>query len=174
MNQVALEIKNLITWLKQWFYDKNEVDNLIQGGGITIDTALDSTSTNPVENQAIATALSSKVDASPTRVYNCGEFNSTYINTSASNTLSLYKFGDLYLLRYFITTNTLTYASTEYNMNEDSISSDYRPVGDRTFHVATSSNHNAKIVITSTGKIKISTDTNSTAISLSGTVLYWW
>ena len=110
----------------------------------------------------------------PTLVYNCESFTSYIKSSEATNRLSLYQLGDLYLLRYFITTNTLTYKETEYNMNDDQIGSDYRPVGDRTFHVATSSNHNAKIIITANGKIKISTDTDSTAISLAGTCIYWW
>lgn len=149
--------------------------NITITGAGTVDSALDTTSTNPVENQVVANALNSKADASlsPTRVYNCSTFSS-YINTSASNVLSLYQLGSLYLLRYFISTNSLTYATTEYNMNSDTIPSSYRPASDRTFHVATSSSHNAKIIITSDGKVKISTDTNSTAISLSGTVIYWW
>lgn len=117
--------------------------------------------------------LTSHQSLTPTRVYNCTSWTS-YINTSASNLLSLYKLGDMYLLRYFVTTNTLTYSTTDYNMNDDTIGSNYRPSGDRTFHVSTSSSHNAKITITTNGKIKISTDANSTAVSLAGSVMYWW
>lgn len=139
MTQIYLQF---VQWLKDWFYDKNDVDNLFNG-------------------------------MKPTEVYSCSSWTS-YINTSASNLLRLYKMGDMYFLRYFITTNTLTYSTTDYNINDDTISSDYRPASDRTFHVATSSNHNAKIIITSGGRVKISTDTNSIAISLSGTLMYWW
>ena len=176
MNQVALEIKNLITWLKQWFYDKNEVDNLIQGGGITIDTALDNTSTNPVQNKAIANELANKLDKNliPSEVYTCSSFNSTYINTSATNRLMLYKLGSIYFIRYFITTKTLTYASQNYNINDDQISSEYRPSGDITFHIPTSSDHNAKLTIGSNGKVRISADADSTSISFAGTNMYWW
>jgi len=110
----------------------------------------------------------------PSLVYECTSFTSYIKSSGATNRLMLYKLDDLYFLRYFITTNTLTSKETEYNMNDDQIASDYRPVGDRTFHVATSSNHNAKIIITTNGKIKISTDTDSTAISLAGTCTYWW
>ena len=139
MTQTCLQF---VQWLKDWFYDKSDVDNLFNG-------------------------------MKPTEVYSCSSWTS-YINTSASNLLKLYKMGDMYFLRYFITTNSLTYSTTDYNMNDDYIGSDYRPIGDRTFHVSTSSSHNAKIIITNGGKIKISTDTNSTAISLSGTLMYWW
>lgn len=147
MTQTYLEIVN---WLKSWFYDKSDVNGLIP------------TKISDLTN-----------DLSPVEVYSCSSWTS-YINTSASNLLRLYKLGDMYLLRYFITTNTLTYSTTDYNMNDDYIDSSYRPSGDRTFHVSTSSSHNAKIIITSGGKIKISTDTNSTSISLAGTLVYWW
>jgi len=111
----------------------------------------------------------------PTQVYTCNSFNTTYINTTgATNLLSLYKLGSLYLLRYFITTKTLTNHETEYLMNNDEIASQYRPGSDVTFHVATSSNHNAKIRINTNGQIRISTDTDNTAISLAGTCIYWW
>ena len=30
-------IKNVVVWLKQWFYDKDEIDQMVIGGGITID-----------------------------------------------------------------------------------------------------------------------------------------
>ena len=109
----------------------------------------------------------------PDLVYTCSSFSS-YIDSGATNNLQLYKLGNIYLLRYFISTNSLTYSTTDYNINDDQIGSDYRPVGNRTFHVATSSNHNAKITITTAGKVTISTDANSTAISLAGTVIYWW
>lgn len=139
-----------VTWLKSWFYDKSDVDNLIP------------TKISDLTN-----------DLSPVEVYSCSSWTS-YINTSASNLLRLYKLGNIYLLRYFITTNSLTYSTTDYNVNDDTIGSSYRPSSDRTFHVSTSSSHNAKITITSGGRVKISTDTNSTAISLAGSVIYWW
>ena len=30
-------IKDIITWLKQWFYDKDEIDSMISGGGSTVE-----------------------------------------------------------------------------------------------------------------------------------------
>ena len=182
------EISDIITALQNIFQEalvsgtniKTVNNNSLLGSGniainVTVDSSLDSTSTNPVENQAIATALSGKVDSplTPESVYTCSSFTS-YIDSGASNVLRLYKLGSIYLLRYFISTNSLTYSTTDYNINNDQIGSDYRPAGNRTFHVATSSNHNAKITITTAGKVTISTDTNGTAVSLAGTVLYWW
>ncbi len=118
--------------------------------------------------------LTSHQSLAPTKVYECSSFNSTYTDSTASRSLILYKLGPIYLLRYFMTTKTLTYASTSYNMNSDTIPSDYRPASDRTFNIATSSAHTAKLTITSGGKIQISADTNSLAISFSGTVVWWW
>ena len=118
--------------------------------------------------------LTSHQSLEPVEVYNCTSWNTTYTDSTATRRLTLYKLGPIYLLRYFMTTKTLTYASTSYNMNNDTIPSDYRPNGDRTFNIATSSAHTAKLTITSGGKIQISADTNSLAISFSGTVVWWW
>ena len=110
----------------------------------------------------------------PELVYSCSSFNSTYINTSGTNLLQLYKLGSIYFLRYFLSTRTLTSASTDYLINNDTISSDYRPSSNVTFHVSTSSNHNAKLTITTSGQVRISADADSTAVSLAGSVTYWW
>lgn len=110
----------------------------------------------------------------PELVYRCSSFNSTYINTSATNRLELYKLGTIYFLRYFITTNTLTSASTDYLMNNDSISSEYRPSSNITFHISTSSSHNAKLTINTSGQVRISADADSVAISFAGSQTYWW
>ena len=119
--------------------------------------------------------LTSHQSLTPTRVYNCTSWNSTYIDTSATNKLMLYKLGDsLYFLRYFLTTKTLTYSTTDYNINSDSINNDYRPAGDRTFYVATNKEANAKMTVKSTGKITISASSNNQVISTAGTVVYWW
>lgn len=133
----------------------------------TSDLVNDGDGTNPF--------VTSVPSLTPVQVYNCTDFNSTYINTSgATNLLSLYKLDSIYLLRYFITTKSLPNHETEYLMNNDEIASQYRPSSDVTFHVATSSNHNAKIRINTNGQIRISTDTDNTAISLAGTAVYWW
>lgn len=110
----------------------------------------------------------------PELVYTCSSFNSTYINTSATNRLMLYKLGCIYFIRYFITTNTLTSASTDYLINNDSISSEYRPSSNITFHIPTSSNHNAKLTINTSGQVRISADDDSVAISFAGSQTYWW
>lgn len=58
-------VKDIVTWLKQWFYDKGEIDAMISGSGggsITVDDTLSSTSTNPVQNKVIASALDDKSD----------------------------------------------------------------------------------------------------------------
>lgn len=119
--------------------------------------------------------LTSHQSLTPTRVYNCTSWNSTYIDTNASNQLMLYKLGDnLYFLRYFLTTKSLTYATTDYNINSDSIDSDYRPPGDRTFYISTSKEINAKIVIKTTGKVTISASSNNQIVTTAGTLTYWW
>ena len=110
----------------------------------------------------------------PELVYRCSSFNSTYINTSATNRVELYKLGTIYFLRYFITTNTLTSASTDYLINNDSIPSEYRPSSNITFHISTSSNHNAKLTINTSGQVRISADADSVAISFAGSQTYWW
>lgn len=110
----------------------------------------------------------------PTRVYNCTSFNSTYIDTSSTNNLSLYKLGDLYFLRYFISTKNLVYSTTDYNINSDTIPSDYRPPGDRTFYISTNINVNGRIVIKSNGRVTISASANNQTIYTAGTLTYWW
>ena len=87
----------------------------------------------------------------------------------------LYKLGDsLYFLRYFIATKNLVYSTTEYNINSDSIPSDYRPPGDRTFYVGTNIAENARIIVKSTGKVTISATSNNKTIYTAGTLTYWW
>lgn len=83
--------KDVITWLKQWFYEKDEVDTALNGkqatlvsgtnlktinstsllgsGNIsisasgTVDSALSTTSENPVQNKIITNALNDKQDS---------------------------------------------------------------------------------------------------------------
>lgn len=85
---MAQIVKDIVTWLQQWFYTESEVDTMLSGkvnvaqgsgngnknvvtdsGGAvtleakpTIDTALSSSSTNAVQNKVINTALSNKAD----------------------------------------------------------------------------------------------------------------
>lgn len=60
-------IKNIVVWLKQWFYDKDEIDAMISGGGsVTVDDSLSTTSTNPVQNKVITSALNNKSDTGHT------------------------------------------------------------------------------------------------------------
>ena len=158
MTQTCLQF---VQWLKDWFYDKSDVDALIP------------TKTSDLTNDR--GFLTSHQSLTPTRVYNCTSFNSTYIDTNATNQLMLYKLGDsLYFLRYFLTTKSLTYSTTDYNINSDSIDSDYRPPGDRTFYISTSKETNARIVVKTTGKVTISASSNNQIIATAGTLIYWW
>ena len=251
---MSQNLNGIITWLKNWFYDKGEVDSLIAGGGTVPDednvilnagyfndevsagepissyhsvadtkiTDLESsvsgkassththgnlqsngllkvsgttqTSKNIVtDSNGYITAeakptiptktsdltndsgfLTSHQSLTPTRVYNCSSFNSSYINTSATNNLSLYKLGDLYFLRYLISTKTLTYASTDYNINSDSIPSDYRPANDKTFYIAKSKGVNGRIIVKSNGKVTIGASSDSQIIYVAGTLIWGW
>ena len=157
MTQTCLQF---VQWLKDWFYDKLDVDGLIP------------TKTSDLTNDS--GFLTSHQSLTPTRVYNCTSFNSSYIDTSSTNQLMLYKLGDLYFLRYFLSTKSLTYSTTDYNINSDSIDSDYRPAGDRTFYVGTNIAENARIIVKSTGKVTISATANNKTIYTAGTAIYWW
>lgn len=153
VDKLLVETKEAVegeVYSKSEVYNKSEIDDIVDD----IDT-----------NYALKTDV-----PSANIVYNCNSWNNTYVDSGASRKLTIYQYGELYMLQYFITTNTLTYSDRNYNMNDDTIPSEYRPSSNLTFHISTSSSHNAKITITSGGKIQISTDTDSTSISFAGTV----
>lgn len=114
---VEKSITGVVTWLKNWFYDKEEITgylnnkvNLNQGSGSanmnvvtgssgnitveakpTIDSALSSSSTNAVQNKVINTALNGKANSShnqaTTTVTNTQAYN--HIKSGESTTLTL-------------------------------------------------------------------------------------
>lgn len=60
------------------YYTKTEVDSKITASKVTVDSALSSTSTNPVQNKAINTALGNKVDKVSGKGLSTNDFTAAY------------------------------------------------------------------------------------------------
>lgn len=157
---MASDLHGIINWLKGWFYDKAEVDNLIaQSGGAIVDDALDGTSTNPVQNKVILTALNNKASSTHTHdgweSKTCG-IGSLYVNT------------DLKLAQWNYNASTnIPSANTERNLG--SFSSTYAPPSN-IYQTAHTTNP-ARFVIHTDGKIGVISTSSGTS-TLSATIMW--
>lgn len=123
--------------------DKSKLDGIAEGANKTVvDTALSSTSTNPVQNKVINTALAGKSDTSHT--------HSTYVN---QNAFSNVKVGDTTVAAE-TTTDTLTLvAGTNVTITPDATNDQITIAAkDTTYSAATTS---ANGLMTSTDKTKL-------------------
>lgn len=153
-------ITGIVTWLKNWFYDESEVDNLLNSkqntlvsgtniktinnnsllgsgnisisGGSTVDTSLDTSSTNPVQNQAIATEINSLNTSITNLEYDTGWQTLTINNNKFTHydndaqLLQIRKVGRIVELTGSLkNTSSITLNATEVNVA--TIPTEYRP-----------------------------------------------
>ena len=108
--------------------DKSKLDGIDSGATkVTVDTSLSSTSTNPVQNKVVNSALSGKANSSHT--HTASQISDLTVSThTLANGAKLYKYGKIVMCVLF---NVAFSGKTAYTWNNlfTNIPSAYQPIG---------------------------------------------
>lgn len=169
----ATVMKDLVSWLKNWFYGKDEIDDMITGVSVTVDDTLSTSSTNPVQNKIITSSLNGKSDTGHThddRYYTETELKFTQKQSLQSGKILV--FANAFMVHIILDgTFTGLNANGITTLSNTSINATYRPK----YSSAVWGNGDGRfgaVAVQSNGQVKIVNNTTNTSLNVHTTITY--